>query len=142
MMIPTMSALLKCRSTFNSSLICKVSVIQTSVSSCSTAPGSSLSTANYGAAIHNKIVVPKEKRYELLKEVHEILGHKKIYTVWLQLLERFWWPFLDQDVKWFVHTCHHRQMCYHHILPNAATPASLFCKAHIDTMYMPHCSGY
>jgi hypothetical protein len=29
----------------------------------------------------HKIVVPKEKRYELLKEVHDILGHKKIYTV-------------------------------------------------------------
>jgi hypothetical protein len=47
----------------------------------------------------HKIVVPKEKRYELLKEV---LGHKKIYAVRMQLLERFWWPFLDQDVKWFV----------------------------------------
>jgi hypothetical protein len=54
----------------------------------------------------HKIVVPKEKRYELLKEVHDILGHKKIYAVWMQLLERFWWPFLDQDVKWFVQTCH------------------------------------
>jgi hypothetical protein len=35
----------------------------------------------------HKIVVLKEKRYELLKEVHDILGHKKIYTVWMQLLE-------------------------------------------------------
>jgi hypothetical protein len=47
----------------------------------------------------HKIVVPKEKRYELLKEVHDILGHKKIYAMRMQLLERFWWPFLDQDVK-------------------------------------------
>jgi hypothetical protein len=31
----------------------------------------------------HKIVVPKEKRYELLKEVHDILGHKKIYAVWI-----------------------------------------------------------
>jgi hypothetical protein len=35
----------------------------------------------------HKIVVPKEKRYELLKEVHDILGHKKIYAVQMQLLE-------------------------------------------------------
>jgi hypothetical protein len=93
----------------------------------------------------HKIVVPKEKRYELLKEVHDILGHKKIYAVWMQLLERFWWPFLDQDVKWFVRTCHQcqvRQMRYHHILPTVATPTSLFCKAHVDTMYMPCTSGY
>jgi hypothetical protein len=34
----------------------------------------------------HKIVVPKEKRYELVKEVHDILGHKKIYIVWMQLL--------------------------------------------------------
>jgi hypothetical protein len=35
----------------------------------------------------HKIVVPKEKRYKLLKEVHDILGHKKIYAVRMQLLE-------------------------------------------------------
>jgi hypothetical protein len=35
----------------------------------------------------HKIVVPKERRYKLLKELHDILGHKKIYTVRMQLLE-------------------------------------------------------
>jgi hypothetical protein len=33
-------------------------------------------------------------------------------------------------------------MRYHHILPTVAAPTSLFCKAHVDTMYMPHASGY
>jgi hypothetical protein len=33
-------------------------------------------------------------------------------------------------------------MHYHHILLTVAAPASLFCKAHVDTMYMPHASGY
>jgi hypothetical protein len=93
----------------------------------------------------HKIVVLKEKRYELLKEVHDILGHKKIYAVRMQLLECFWWLFLDQDVKWFIQTCHQcqvRQMRYHHIPPTVAAPASLFRKAHVDTMYMPRASGY
>jgi hypothetical protein len=93
----------------------------------------------------HKIVVPKEKRYKLLREVHDILGHKKIYTVRMQLLEHFWWPFPDQDVKWFVQTCHQCQVCqmhYYHISLTVATPASLFCKAHVDTMYMPRTSGY
>jgi hypothetical protein len=93
----------------------------------------------------HKIVVLKEKRYELLKEDHDILGHKKIYAVQMQLLERFWWPFLDQDVKWFVQTCHQcqvHQMRYHHIPPTVTAPASLFRKAHVDTMYMPRASGY
>jgi hypothetical protein len=92
----------------------------------------------------HKIVVPKEKRYELLKEVHDI-HHKKIYTIQMQLLEQFWWPFLDRDVKWFVQTCHQcqvHQMCYHHIPPTVAAPASLFRKTHVDTMYMPRTSGY
>jgi hypothetical protein len=35
----------------------------------------------------HKIVVPKEKRYELVKKVHDILGHKKIYAMRMQLLE-------------------------------------------------------
>jgi hypothetical protein len=35
----------------------------------------------------HKIVVPKEKRYELLKEVYDILGHMTIYTMRMQLLE-------------------------------------------------------
>jgi hypothetical protein len=89
--------------------------------------------------------VPKEKRYELLKEVHHILGHKKIYAMRMQLLERFWWLFLDQDIKWFVQTCHQCQvcqMCHHHIPLTVATPASLYRKAHVDTMYMPHAAGY
>jgi hypothetical protein len=92
----------------------------------------------------HKIVVLKERRYELLKEVRDILGHKKIYAVWMQLLEQFWWPFLDQDVKWFVQTCHQcqvHQMRYHHILPTVAAPTSLFRKAHVDTMYMPRALG-
>jgi hypothetical protein len=89
--------------------------------------------------------VPKEKRYELLKEVHDILGHRKIYAVWMQLLEHFWWPFLNQDIKWFVQTCHQcqvRQMRYHHIPLTVTAPTSLFHKAHVDTMYMPRASGY
>jgi hypothetical protein len=92
----------------------------------------------------HKIVVPKERRYELLKEVHNILGHKKIYAVWVQLLEQFWWPFLDQDIKWFGQTCHQCQVCQmcYHIPPKVATPTSLFRKAHIDTMYMPRVLGY
>jgi hypothetical protein len=93
----------------------------------------------------HKIVVPKEKRYKLLKEVHDILGHKKIYAVWMQLLEQFWWSFLNQDVKWFVQTCHQcqvHQMCHHHIPPTVTAPTSLFHKAHVDTMYMPRALGY
>jgi hypothetical protein len=33
-------------------------------------------------------------------------------------------------------------MRYHHIPPTVAAPASLFHKAHVDTMYIPRTSGY
>jgi hypothetical protein len=33
------------------------------------------------------MVVLKEKRYEVLKEVHNILRHKKIYAIHMKLLE-------------------------------------------------------
>jgi hypothetical protein len=33
-------------------------------------------------------------------------------------------------------------MCYHHIPLTVTAPTSLFCKAHVNTMYMPCASGY
>jgi hypothetical protein len=33
-------------------------------------------------------------------------------------------------------------MHYHHIPPTVTAPASLFRKAHVNTMYMPHALGY
>ena len=93
----------------------------------------------------HKIIVPVDKRFAIINEAHEALGHKKIYAVRIQLLERFWWPFLDHNVKWFVQSCHQcqlQQMRYHHIPPTVSAPASLFRKAYIDTMYMPRTAGF
>lgn len=93
----------------------------------------------------HKIVVPVDKRFAIIKEAHDALGHKKVYAVRIQLLERFWWPYLEYDVKWFVSSCHQcqvRQMRYHHIPPTVSAPASLFRKAYIDTMFMPRISNY
>ena len=93
----------------------------------------------------HKIVIPAPRRLAIMKETHDALGHKKIYAVRIALLERFWWPYLDHDVKWFVQSCHQcqvRQMRYHHIPPTVAAPASLFRKAYLDTMFMPRVAGY
>jgi hypothetical protein len=73
----------------------------------------------------HKIVVPKEKRYEMLKEVHNILGHKKIYTVRMQLLECFWWPFLNQDVKWYRHVTNARSVKCATIISHQQSPPPL-----------------
>ena len=47
---------------------------------------------------------------------------------------------LDDDVKWFVLTCHPCQICqkHHlHLLPTIPDIPTLFKKVHIDTMLMP-----
>lgn len=93
----------------------------------------------------HKIVVPSGKRYALIQEIHDLLGHHKIYAVRVQLLTRFWWPHLEHDVKWFVNSCHQcqiRQMRYYHVPPTVAAPASLFRKAYVDTMFMPRAGNY
>ena len=59
------------------------------------------------------------------------------------LLDHFWWPALKSDVKWYIQTCHKCQICQiTHIclLPTVDTPALLFCKVYIDTIFMP-CTG-
>src|SRR5882724_2861850 len=47
---------------------------------------------------------------------------------------------LDDDVKWFVSTCHPcqtHQTCHLHLLPTIPNIPTLFCKVHINTMLMP-----
>ncbi len=61
------------------------------------------------------------------------------------LLDRFWWLSLDGNVKWYVGTCHQcqlRQTTQVRIPPTVASPAPLFHKAYINTMFMPLASGF
>jgi hypothetical protein len=93
----------------------------------------------------HKLVIPPDRRLQLIKDAHDSLGHKGMFSVRSRLLDRFWWPHLEHDVKWYIQSCHQcqvRQMRYHHIPPTVATPASLFRKAYIDTMFMPRSGGF
>ena len=85
------------------------------------------------------------QRYALVHNAHDKLGHKGFYSTCRTLLDRFWWPLLKSDVKWYVQTCHECQICQttHICLPlTVDTPALLFRKVYIDTMFMPHAGGY
>lgn len=93
----------------------------------------------------HQLVPAPEKRIELLAAVHDSLGHKGVFSVRSRMLDRFWWPNLDDDVKWYVRTCHEcqvRQRTMLHIPPTVAAPAPLFRKAYIDTMLMPKAGGF
>ena len=93
----------------------------------------------------HKIFVPREKRLALITQAHDDMGHKGVFSVRMNLLERFWWPFLEHDVKWFIRTCHDcqiRQMHKLHIPSSVPTPRGLFRKVYMDTMLMPKVAGF
>lgn len=93
----------------------------------------------------HKLIIPYNKRLGLIRDVHDELGHKGIFSVRTRLLDRFWWPLLDQDVRWYIKTCHEcqvRLLTKIHIPPTVPTPASLFRKVYIDTFLMPKSGGY
>ena len=55
------------------------------------------------------------------------------------LRDRFWWPRMGEDIKWYVQTCHEcqvRQMKKIHILPTVPASGSLFRKIYVDVMHM------
>lgn len=93
----------------------------------------------------HKIVLEKAKRHELIRQAHDEVGHKGIYTVRKRIGERFWWPCMDQDIKWFLKTCHEcqvRRTRHFYLPPTVAKPFNLFRKVYIDTMNMPNAGGF
>src|SRR3954454_2982492 len=93
----------------------------------------------------HQLFVEESKRGKLIKEAHDDLGHKGPFVTRTRLLERFWWPLLDQDVQWYCRSCHQCQVWQINkifIPPTVATPASLFRRVHMDTMLMPKAGGY
>ena len=93
----------------------------------------------------HKVVVPPPHRASIIRQAHDDLGHKGVFTVRLRLLQRFWWPSLDADVRWFIRTCHECQVRNPRkffIPPTVATPFPIFRKAYLDTFHMPPTSGF
>jgi hypothetical protein len=79
-------------------------------------------------------------RLRLIKYAHDHLGHKGVYPTSRNLLLRFWWPQLNEDVRWFVKTCHEcqvRQTKYFYIPTILPMVPVMFRKVHADTFFMP-----
>ena len=84
-------------------------------------------------------------RLRLIAYAHDKLGHKGAFATTNNLLLRFWWPYLNEDVRWYSQTCHEcqlRQMKHFNIPPVVPLVPSLFRKAHIDTFLMPKLGSY
>lgn len=93
----------------------------------------------------HQLYIPPSQRLHLVRDAHDNLGHKGFYSTRRTLADRFWWPSLEQDVKWYIDSCHQcqlRQTTKVHIPPTVAAPAPLFRKVYIDTMFMPPAAGF
>ena len=59
---------------------------------------------------HHCKVPMTDKRLALLRAAHNQMGHRGIFSTYTHLKDRFWWPQMGEDVKWFVRTCHECQL--------------------------------
>jgi Integrase zinc binding domain len=76
----------------------------------------------------------------MLQQVHDNIRHKQFYTTQAALLQYFWWPHMQEDLVWFICTCHIcqvQQTTKVLIPPVVATPALLFLKIYVNTMHKP-----
>src|SRR5882724_4654094 len=88
----------------------------------------------------HKVFIPREKHYSLISRAHEAVSHRAIFSTISYLREHFWWPMLDEDVKWFIlmcHPCQTQQTRHLHLLPTIPDIPTLFHKVYIDTILMP-----
>ncbi|CDO72748.1 hypothetical protein BN946_scf184990.g31 [Trametes cinnabarina] len=93
----------------------------------------------------HKLVVWPEKRLDILRAAHDCLGHRGQYATSQFVSERFWWPTMQEDVAWYVRTCHLCQVRQHRkvlIPPTVALPGGLGMRWYIDSMKMPASNGY
>lgn len=93
----------------------------------------------------HKLVMEKERRLDVLRECHDALGHKGFFATRALVQERFWWPHMHDDVKWFVQTCklcQEWQLRLVRVLPTVASPAPLFTKVYLDVLHLPPSNGF
>lgn len=93
----------------------------------------------------HQLVVPVERRAAILKEAHDDTGHKGFFSVRARLRDRFWWPFIEDDIKWFLRTCtacQLRQLAKIQTVPPFIPIAAPFRKWHVDVMRLDKTLGF
>ncbi|KAJ3499308.1 hypothetical protein NLJ89_g10112 [Agrocybe chaxingu] len=93
----------------------------------------------------HKLVIPTYRRLFIITSAHEDVGHHGFFATNALVTERYWWPFMGFDISWFCRTCHICQLRRTEqirIPPVVATPAPLFAKVYLDTMFLPPSGGF
>jgi hypothetical protein len=93
----------------------------------------------------HKCVLYRHRRVEAIHAGHDDVGHCGFYATCAIIVECYWWPFMAQDIAWYVkmcHICQSRQTQQVLIPPVVATPTPLFTKMYMDTMHLPRSGGF
>ena len=85
------------------------------------------------------LVVAEDERMQLLKACHDEMGYRRAYATRRLLQQRFWWPDMEEDVMWYVKTCHLCQIRQRRALevpPVVTHTPSIFQVLYVDTVHM------
>jgi hypothetical protein len=91
-----------------------------------------------------KAVIEKTHRMYIMRSLHDHLGHKGSFATKEFVSERFWWPEMEQDIHWYVKSCHVcqlRQKTLVRIPPTVTHTPGLFQVIHVDVMHMTPASN-
>jgi len=86
-----------------------------------------------------QLVIEISERMRLLRECHDKMGHRGAYATGRMLQQRFWWPEIEEDVIWYVKSCHLCQVRQRIALetpPVVTHMPSIFQVLHADTVHM------
>jgi hypothetical protein len=89
---------------------------------------------------HQLVIMQRPQCFTVTRDAHNKLGHKGFYSMLHALLDRFWWPSLADNVRWYIKSCHKcqiHQTTKVRIPPTVTMLAPLFRKVYVNTMFMP-----
>ena len=58
------------------------------------------------AKVEHKMVIAQEQHIFLMSVAHNDVEHHGVYTMSALLTENYWWPYMAQDISWFILSCH------------------------------------
>jgi RNase H-like domain found in reverse transcriptase/Integrase zinc binding domain len=90
------------------------------------------------------VIFTQKRRQEILWEMHESAGHHGVWAVQQQIVLRYFWPGMKDQIKKHIqscHTCQLRSTKKMHLPVTISHPPCLFSKVYLDVMKMPPARG-
>ena len=51
------------------------------------------------------MVIAQKQHIFLMSAAHNDIGHHGVYMMSVLLTECYWWPYMAQDITWFILSC-------------------------------------